>query len=106
MATGVYNRLNLAASTDTVVIANTAVASGKTSVVTVSICNRNASTVNIRLGISANTTLGVHEYLEYDTQLNSNGVLERTGIVIPNGLYLIARSSLANTSVLAYGIEG
>jgi alpha-L-arabinofuranosidase len=106
MASGVYNRLNLAATTDTVVVSSSAVASGKTAVITVSMCNQNATNVTVRLAISANSTPGQHEYLEYETNLNNTGVLERTGIVLPNGLNLIARSSAANVSVLAYGIEG
>lgn len=109
MASGVYNRLNLAAATETVVVSNTAIAAGKTAVVTVNVVNRNAvggSQAAIRLGISANTTLGTHEFIEYDTLLNPSGVIERTGIVLSPGLYLIARSSVANTSVVAYGIEG
>lgn len=109
MASGVYNRLNLTATTDTVVVSNTAIATGKTGVITVNVVNRNAvggAQAAVRLGISANTTLAAHEYIEYDTLLNPSGVLERTGIVLSPGLYLIARSSVANTSVVAYGIEG
>jgi len=105
MATGVYNRVNLAAGTDTIIVSNTAVASGKTGVITINMCNLNSTNVVVRLSISANTSPGQHEYLEYDTPLLIAGVLERTGIVLPTGLNIIARSSTANVSVLAYGIE-
>ena len=106
MATGVYNRINLAASTDTVVVSNTAIAAGKSAVITISMCNQNETNVTVRLAISANATPGLHEYLEFNVPLNNYGVLERTGIVMTAGLNLIARSSAANVSVLAYGIEG
>jgi hypothetical protein len=106
MATGVYNRINLAAATDTVVVSNTAIATGKSAVITISMCNQNATNVTVRLAITANTAPGQHEFLEYEVPLNNYGVLERTGIVMTTGLNLVARSSSANVSVLAYGIEG
>jgi len=106
MATGVYNRVNLSAANDTVIVSNTAVDVGKTAVITVSIVNRNTSNITIRLGISANTTLSESDFLEFNTPLNQSGVLERTGIILTRGLNLIANSSVGNTSVIAYGIEG
>ena len=106
MATGVYNRINLTGTNNQIIVSNTSVDVGKTAVITVSMVNRNSTNVTIQLGISANTTLGDHEYLEFNSPLNQSGVLERTGIILTRGLYLLANSSAANTTVIAYGIEG
>jgi len=45
------------------------------------------------------------DYLEYETEILPNGVLERTGIVIDASRQIYARSSATNTAVMVYGIE-
>jgi hypothetical protein len=75
-------------------------------VVTVSICNRGNTTSQIRLAIS-DTVLPIQapDYIEFDTNLAANGVLERTGIVLAAGQRIIARSSNTSVSFVVYGIE-
>jgi len=43
--------------------------------------------------------------LEYETEILSNGVLERSGIAIDASRQFYVRSSAANTAVMVYGIE-
>jgi hypothetical protein len=74
-------------------------------VATVSICNRSNAAITVRLAISALTTPTNGEYIEYDTEILPKGVLERTGLVLNAGLYLMVYSSTANVSAVAYGIE-
>jgi hypothetical protein len=45
------------------------------------------------------------DYLEYETEILPNGVLERTGIVLEADRKVFARSSDANTTCVVYGIE-
>lgn len=104
MATG---RLGVANITTT---ADTSVYTCPTStfaVVTVSVCNRGASAVNVRLALSASGTPALTEYLEFDTSLAAKGVLERTGIVMDASKQLIVTSSTASPtlSAVVYGIE-
>lgn len=102
MATGRLGVADLSATTNTTVY--TCPASTFT-VASVSICNRNSTTVTVRLALAASGTPTASEYLEYDVQLLANGVIERTGIVLDSGKLLVAYASAANVSVVAMGIE-
>jgi hypothetical protein len=74
-------------------------------VVTVSVVNRSASAVTVRVAISSSATPADSEYIEYDTSLSAKGVLERTGVVIDAGKLLVVRSSAASVNAVVYGIE-
>lgn len=75
-------------------------------VVSVSICNSNGSSVTVRLAISTTATPGVNDYIEYGVTIPANATLERTGLVLSNGNYLVGYSSNASgVSAVAYGIE-
>lgn len=79
-------------------------------VATVSIANRTANAVTVRLAISTAVppaASALPEFLEYDTVLTGNGVLERTGLVLDaTNKYITILCSAANAlSVVAYGIE-
>jgi hypothetical protein len=81
------------------------------SVVTVSITNRSSSNVaTVRLAITTsvapNPPLDA-EFLEYDSQILANGVLERTGIVMEAGKYISVRAAGTGLglSVTIMGIE-
>jgi len=77
-------------------------------VVTVAFTNKTSSSVTVRLAATKPTNASIPEaddYLEYEAEILPGGVLERTGIVLEAGRRLFARSSSANTVVMAYGIE-
>ena len=44
------------------------------------------------------------DYLEYDALIASNGILERTGVLMPPNTYLYASTSATLTNVIAVGI--
>ena len=107
MANGILGSADLAATTYTGVYL---VPEDTFSVVTVSICNKNSSSITVRLAVAKTDPLGAtlpaaDDYLEYETEILPNGVLERTGIVIDASRQVYARSSAANTAVMVYGIE-
>jgi len=77
------------------------------SVVSVSICNRSATAVTIRLALTTSGASPANtDYLEYDASLSANGVLERTGIVMTASNQLVVTAGTGNVvSVVVVGIE-
>ena len=102
MATGRLGAADLASATNTTLYT---VPASTFAVVTVSICNRNTTNINARLAISTTASPANSDFVEYDVQIGPNGVLERTGLVLDAGKLIVVRSSAANVTAMAYGIE-
>ena len=107
MANGILGSADLAATTYTGIYL---VPADTFSVVTVSIVNKNSSSVTVRLAIAKTDPTGAtipaaDDYLEYETTILPNGVLERTGIVIDESRQVYVHSSATNVGVMVYGIE-
>jgi len=107
MANGILGSAALSAVTYTPIYL---VPAATFSVATVSICNKNATSITVRLAIAKTDPTGAtlpaaDDYLEYETEILPNGVLERTGVVIDASRQIYAYSSSADTAVMVYGIE-
>lgn len=106
MATGRLGTANITAQATNTTIYT--VPTGTFAVVSVNIVNRSSSTAaTIRLAVSTSATPGIDEWIEYDSSLVANGVLERTGIVMDAGKYIVVYTGTATPalSVSCYGIE-
>lgn len=102
MATGILGSADLSAATNTTVYT---VPADTFSVVSINMVNRGATAANIRIAVAASATPTNAEFIEYDSQITANGVLERTGIVVQAGKLIVVRSSAINVTAMVYGIE-
>jgi hypothetical protein len=102
MASGVLGQVSLASTTNTTVYT---VPASTLAYVNVNVSNRNASDVAVRVALAATSAPTTAEYIEYDSFIAPNGVLERTGLVIEAGRRVIAYSNSTNVSISVYGVE-
>jgi hypothetical protein len=105
MPTGRLGTANITTTSDTTVYT---VPAATFSVVSVNVVNRSSSaSAQIKIAVATSATPGLAEYIEYDSALVANGVLERTGIVIKAGELLVVSTPTATPalSVVVYGIE-
>ena len=105
MATGRLGTANITTTADTTVYT---VPGSTFSVVSVNVVNRSSSApANIRIAVASSATPSAAEYIEYDSSLVANGVLERTGIVMDATKLIVVSTPTAtpSLSVVVYGIE-
>jgi hypothetical protein len=103
MASGTLGQSAPSAVTNTTVYT---VPVGKIATFNVNICNRNYSEpVLVRIAICAANTPANSEYIEFDVPINTNSVIERTGIVATASKQLVIYASTGDTSVNVYGFE-
>ena len=79
-------------------------------VLTLSLCNRGGTAATVRVAVTTTAAPGTPantEFIEYDSTIIANGVLERSGIVmnVATAQYLNVYASTANITAVAYGIE-
>ena len=71
----------------------------------VSITNQTGFAIPVRLAIAGTATPTTSEYIEYDSIIPGNGVLERGGIVANAAENVVVYASVAGLSVSVYGYE-
>lgn len=102
MATGVLGQAAPAALTNTTVYTVPAATVG---VVTISIANTTTTPIAVRLAIASSGTPTTSEFIEYDTVIAANGVLERSGIVMNASEAVVVFASSLGLAVSVYGYE-
>lgn len=102
MATGVLGQAAPAATTNTTVYT---VPAATVAVATVSISNTTVSPIAVRLAVASSGTPTTSEFIEYDTIIAANGVLERSGIVMNPSEAVVVFASAAGLAVSVYGYE-
>jgi len=102
MASGTLGQASLAATTNTTVYT----VGATPSVFNVSMNNTTGFPAAVNLAIATASTPTAAEYLEFETVIPPNSVLERGGIVATSGKLVVAYASVAGVSVNVYGYEG
>ena len=102
MASGTLGQASLTAATNTTVYT----AAATPSTFNVNMVNTTGAPVGVNLAIAALSTPTAGEYLEYQTVIPANGVLERGGIVATSGKRVVAYANASGVSVNVYGYEG
>ena len=77
---------------------------GKNATATVAFCNRTAAPIKVRLAVRA-AAIADSDYLEYETEIPANGILERNQIALTAGEIITVRANAAGVSVRAHGFE-
>ncbi len=102
MAAKILGQASPAANTNTTVYTVPAL---KSATFNVSMVNTTGTSAMVRLALAAAGTPTSSEYLEYDTLLPPNEVLERGGLVADAAKLVVVYSSIAGVSVSVFGYE-
>lgn len=102
MASGI---LGQSAPTATTLTTLYTVPANNYAVVNLAVVNRGSTATTVRVALAAAATPTNAEYIEFDSSVPGNGVLERTGLVMDTGKRLVIYAGNANLSFSAYGIE-
>lgn len=104
MATGILGTpADLTATTNTTLYT---VPAGTFTIASVSLCNRTASSVTVRLALATTATPGNAEWIEYGATIPAYSVLERTGLALDTGKQVVVYASAGSSiSAVVYGIE-
>jgi len=88
-----------------------AVPTNKTASFTISMTNRSASPVKVRIALTDSTSIGLDEFIAYDQTIYGNETLERSGLVLTQGQFVYIRSSavavggVGGVNAVVYGYE-
>lgn len=104
MANGRLAAVTPTADTDTLLYQAPA---STTSSITINICNTSVMSSLIRISIENSSAVGIASTncIEYDHQIEANGVLERGAIVLDNQQKVFCRSKLSGVNFVVYGYE-
>jgi hypothetical protein len=101
MSSGILGKAALAAGTNTNLYT---VPAGKVTTANINLCNRTSASVTVRIAIRSTVQTDA-DYIEYDTTLPANGVLERTAIVLAAGEIITVYASADGVSARVHGFE-
>jgi hypothetical protein len=75
-------------------------------VLTLNFVNRSNVPADVRVSIGTGGSVqNAAEFLEFDTQVEPKGVLERTGLIVGPGMYLVVTSDAPDSNANCWGVE-
>jgi hypothetical protein len=100
---GVLGSWNLYASVPQAIYVNN---NTEACILNINVCNRNHVEVKVSIALSISATSPINsEYIEYEAPVFGKGVLERTGIAVGSGQFVVVESSSLNVAASCWGIE-
>jgi len=79
------------------------VPTGKTASFSLSVANRTAGKVKLRIALSESSSPSLGEYLEYDAEVLPNEALKLLGLVLGEGGHVFVRSNASGVSAVVWG---
>lgn len=101
MASGKLGSAALAAAANTDLYT---VPAATVATVNISLCNRTSTPIAVRVAVRSGALADAH-YIEYDTLIPGNGVLERTGIAMSAGEVVSVHAAAIGVSARVHGFE-
>jgi hypothetical protein len=98
--TPILSQTALSAGIDTVCYT----ATDSYAVLSVNIVNTGSTAALVDLAISSGSTPSTENYLEYQTEITPNNMIERSGLIALNTYNIIVKSSTADVAVNVYGL--
>lgn len=103
MASGRLAAVDISAATTNTTVYT--VPSTKVASFNINLLNRTATAATVRIALSSAASPSNGEYIEYDSVVPANGVLERTGLALDAGKLVVVYSSVIGLSAVIWGIE-
>ena len=101
MASGRFGKAALPANADTNLYT---CPPGKNATATIAFCNRTAAPIKVRAAVRQGALTDA-DYLEYETEIPANGILERNQVALAPGEVITVRAAAVGVSVRAHGFE-
>lgn len=103
MFAGILGTSDLSANVITSVYRNL---KDKASAVTVNVCNRSGASGKVSIAVSSsNSTPTTSEWVLFEAPINASDTIEKLGILVPSGKYVLVQSSIPNTNTVIYGVQ-
>lgn len=102
MATGRLFAAGIPATTNTAVYT---VPASKTGSLSLNLCNTTSAQIKVRIALAASGTPVDGEYIEYDTAIPANGVLERGVIVLAATQNVVIYAASVGINATGWGFE-
>jgi|SRR6056300_1248702 len=74
-------------------------------VATVTVVNRAHTPCVIKMAVGPNQTPDPQDYIEFSTEIPGKGHIERTGVSVQSGNYIVVESDSADVNCVIWGTE-
>ncbi len=103
MLKGVFGTYNLVSGINQAVYVNNY---SDIATVSVNVCNRNHDQAEISIAVGTSATSPANaDWIEFETIIGGKATLERSGIVVTPGHFVVVKSSLSNINAVVWGAQ-